>query len=134
MIKVEDYFRDSREHFGFVPSDNDLANAVDLLERVEALEADFVEDGGQVFSMTSGHRCRAKTLDLIKKGYRAAVGGKHESANAVDVADPLNELDAWLDDDKLASYGLYREAPEATKGWVHLQNIPPGSHRRTFNP
>lgn len=134
MISTEDYFRDSRANYAFVPSENDLANAVDLLERVSALEEDFVEDGGQVFSMTSGHRCRAKTLDLIAKGYRAAVGGKHESAHAVDVADPLNELDAWLDDEKLASYGLYREHPDATKGWTHLQNVPPGSHNRTFKP
>lgn len=134
MITTEDYFRDSRDNFGFVPSENDLSNAVDLLERVSALEEDFVEAGGNVLSMTSGHRCRAKTLDLIAKGYRAAVGGKHESSHAVDIADPDGLLDGWLDDEKLASYGLYRESPDATVKWCHLQNVPPGSHSRTFKP
>ena|SRR3990167_2916360 len=63
-----------------------------------------------------------------------ASGSAHRRALAVDVWDPSDKLDTWLTDAKLEAYGLYREDPDWTKGWVHLQSIAPGSGRRTFTP
>lgn len=63
-----------------------------------------------------------------------AANSKHKLAHAVDVYDPGNRIDEWLTNELLADYELYREAPEATPGWVHLQDLPPSSGRRTFNP
>jgi hypothetical protein len=50
------------------------------------------------------------------------------------VYDPSDKLDSWLTDAKLESYGLFREDPDWTKGWVHLQSVPPVSGKRTFQP
>lgn len=63
-----------------------------------------------------------------------APNSKHKTAHAVDVYDPENILDASIDDEMLAEFGLYREAPDATRGWCHLQDVAPGSGKRTFNP
>ena len=59
---------------------------------------------------------------------------KHKQGHAVDVYDPDEQLDRWITDDLLATFELWREAPEATLGWVHLQDVPPKSGRRTFKP
>jgi hypothetical protein len=71
-----------------------------------------------------------------------AAKSAHKQAHAVDVYDPGNRLDSWLSmyetenggNLMLEQYGLYREAPASTNGWCHLQDTPPGSGRRTFNP
>jgi len=52
----------------------------------------------------------------------------------VDVYDPFGDLDFWLNDAILERFELYREAPEKTSGWCHLQSVPPGSGKRTFYP
>ena len=61
-------------------------------------------------------------------------GSKHKSAHAVDVYDPQNVLDKTLTDAMLAKHGLYREHPDDTPGWCHLQNVAPNSGRRTYKP
>jgi hypothetical protein len=67
----------------------------------------------------------------------------HKQARAVDVFDPDNKFDDYISrfdlqggarNVLLERFGLYREAPHATPGWCHLQDIPPASRRRTFNP
>jgi len=64
-----------------------------------------------------------------------AARSNHERGLAVDVYDEHNELDKWLTDKLLEQFGLWREAPTATSGWwAHLQCVPPGSGRRTFQP
>lgn len=130
MITVDEYFQDSISNYNFTPKSWDYEHSDDLLTRVNKL----LEDFGEELDLRSGHRTREKTLALIAAGYRAALGGKHETSQAVDVADPHNLLDAWLSDAKLESYGLYREAPSATDTWCHLQNFPPKSGHRTFIP
>jgi len=59
---------------------------------------------------------------------------KHKIAAAVDVYDPQNEIDDFLTDEILAEFGLYREHPLRTNTWCHLQDIAPGSRKRTFWP
>jgi hypothetical protein len=63
-----------------------------------------------------------------------APGSQHRKAHAVDVYDPKNELDNLLTDIILAEYGLYREHPDSTLGWCHLQDVAPGSGYRTYRP
>lgn len=58
----------------------------------------------------------------------------HKVGMAVDIYDPANKLDAWINDGILTQYQLYREAPESTPGWCHLTTRPPRSGRRTFKP
>lgn len=72
-----------------------------------------------------------------------AAHSRHQTAHAVDVFDPSNKLDDYISkhdkdhgkvNDLLEQFGLYREAPTATNGWCHLQDVPPGSQRRTYLP
>jgi hypothetical protein len=71
-----------------------------------------------------------------------APASSHRQAKAVDVYDPGDLLDKWLDtyegengeNSKLAEHGLYRESPSATPTWCHLTTRAPGSGRRTFFP
>lgn len=63
-----------------------------------------------------------------------APNSAHKLGRAVDVYDPQEKLEDWLDDETLKSHGLYREAPAATIGWVHLTDRAPPSGRRTFMP
>lgn len=66
----------------------------------------------------------------------AAPRSKHMSGNAVDLYDPEGAIDGWCMDhlDFLAELGLWLEHPAATKGWCHLQQVPPLSGRRVFYP
>jgi hypothetical protein len=43
----------------------------------------------------------------------------------------LIEIDDWLDDAALAEFELYREHPDDTHTWCHLQDLQPGSGNRT---
>lgn len=130
MITLDEYFHDSVMNFAYLPTDTDRERADDLLTRVNAL----LEDFGEMRDVRSGHRTRDKSLKLIAAGYKAALGGNHEKCFAVDVVDNDNDLDVYLTDEMLTSYGLYREHPDATDTWVHLQSVPPKSGNRTFVP
>lgn len=68
----------------------------------------------------------------------AAPNSKHMTGQAIDIYDPDGDLDDWLMSEKgqatLDSIGLWIEHPAATKGWAHLQTLPPNSGRRVFYP
>jgi hypothetical protein len=68
----------------------------------------------------------------------AAPNSKHMTGRAIDLYDPDGDLDNWLMTDKgvgtLEALGLWMEHPSATKGWCHLQTVPPGSNKRVFYP
>lgn len=130
MILDDEYFQDSVVNFDYKPTALDHERVDDLLTRVNALLDEF----GEPLELRSGHRTRAKSLALIAAGYRAAVGGNHEKSLAIDIADPHDHLDAWLNDQRLESYGLWREHPADTISWVHVQTVPPKSGARTFKP
>ena len=68
----------------------------------------------------------------------AAPNSKHMTGQAIDLADPDGDLDEWLMSDAgldvMNAVGLWMEHPAATKGWSHLQSVPPRSGRRCFFP
>jgi hypothetical protein len=68
----------------------------------------------------------------------AARASKHLSAQAVDLDDDGGALDNWLLGESgqlaLMRIGLWMEHPAATKGWCHIQTIPPASGNRVFYP
>jgi len=89
-----------------------------------------------------------RTKSIISGGWRppainsstkgAAVNSKHITGQAVDVYDPDGDFDEWLISERgikaLEQIGLWIEHPASTKGWTHLQSVPPGSKRRVFYP
>lgn len=126
MITSDEYFQDSISNFNFTPTTEDYTCAADLLDKVNALYPDC--------ELRSGHRTMAKVEQLRAAGYRAALDSQHMHSNAVDIVDNDNSKDDALDDQQLENAQLYRESPDATDTWVHLQRVPPHSGHRTFNP
>ena len=142
MITIEQYF--SKPHI-----DQHTINADVLLGHVNALCAEAEADGVErcVDPDTGTEISGAKGGDgdggFRTPGSRTgAPESSHKKAAGVDVCDPSNALDRWIDlyelpngdNSKLKAYGLYREAPDATPGWCHLTTRAPGSGRRTFRP
>jgi hypothetical protein len=86
------------------------------------------------------------TKSLVSSGWRpprinnitdgAAPKSKHLIGLAVDLYDPEGEIDNFCmsNPDKLEKIGLWMEHPSATKGWCHLQSVPPRSGNRVFYP
>lgn len=66
----------------------------------------------------------------------AALFSRHMTGQAIDIADPEGDLDEWClkHQDVLAHIGLWQEHPASTKGWCHVQIVPPKSGNRVFYP
>lgn len=66
----------------------------------------------------------------------AAVRSKHMTAQACDLYDPDGTIDDWLMDNQPAmeEMGIWSEHPSASKGWAHVQIVPPSSKKRIFYP
>lgn len=129
MILLDDYCMGRREKYPSEWSAEIESNATDLLDRVNALLQEF----GQSRGVNSGWRPAAVNASTPN----AAPKSKHMLGQAIDLADPEGDLDEWCaenDGERLKPYGLWMEHPAATKGWCHLQSVPPKSGRRVFYP
>ena len=137
MITADEYFG-AKTH-----SDEQTKAADGLLEKVNALLDSVIwaypidpDTGTSISGVKGGAGDGGFRLPDSKTG---AAKSKHKLAHAVDVFDPDNILDASLTDELLKEFGLFREHPDATNGWCHLQDLPPGAWRmdndkRTFYP
>jgi Peptidase M15 len=130
MITREDYFMGRDNAFPLEMSTDIERNAARLLPLVNLLLTRF----GQHPKVTSGWR--PPKLNAATPG--AALNSKHMLGQAIDLADPDGDLDDWLTSEAgllaLEEYGLWMEHPAATKGWAHLQSVPPKSRKRVFYP
>jgi hypothetical protein len=131
VITLDQYLR------GRGPISQELeTNALALLSKVNNL---LVELEGHV-----DFDIYPVTNTIVSSGYRtaavnastpgAAPKSKHIQCLAIDIYDPDGDIDDYLTDAILEKYDLYREHPAATKGWCHLQSVPPNSKKRTFYP
>lgn len=103
-----------------------------------------------ILAKTAGVSLEAnpRTGTIVSSGWRpaeinatvpgAAPRSKHMTGQAIDLYDPDGDLDDWLltDDGQrvLTNLGMWMEHPSATKGWAHVQSVPPKSGRRVFFP
>ncbi len=87
---------------------------------------------GKPMQVSSGYRPPA--INAATPG--AAKYSHHMMLLACDFRDADESLDKWCLShlDVLEKCGLYLEHPDATKGWCHLQVIPPKSGKRVFRP
>ena len=91
----------------------------------------FREVWGKPMIVTSGYRSPA---------HNALVGGakrsNHMKCLAGDFAAPDESLDVFCQTNLklLEDCGLWLESPTHTKGWCHLQVVPPKSGKRIFIP
>lgn len=142
MITLEQYFRKPS-------TEQQESNALELLERVNALIEEAVRGGSFVRTTDPDTDCEISGVARGDGdgGFRApgsrtgGPGSSHREGRGVDVYDPGDRLDTWLDAFELGEnnvalerHGLYREHATATPGWCHLTTRAPGSGKRTFYP
>ena len=110
----------------------DLANRLLVLAKLAGVTLETSPRTGSI--VTSGWRPPA--INAGTPG--AAPRSKHLACQAVDLFDPDGDLDEWLmtmgGRKALEDLGLWIEHPAATKGWCHLQTVPPRSGNRVFYP
>lgn len=129
-LTLEHYFRD------FDYTQEQAQNAVELLRRVNHLLSYAEEDWGIELKVNKKTGCLIsgdtyggfRPLDCPIGAEKSA----HKQAMAVDIYDPENKLDAWLNDAILIKFDLFREHPDKTDTWLHLQTRV--TKRRTFIP
>jgi hypothetical protein len=140
MITLEQYFGEkinspdaTPERIGRAGATIGLVNKLLSRAVAEGVYAEPIDadTGTQISGSHAGYGDGGFRLSTSKTG---GPGSKHREGGAVDVYDPGDFLDDWLTNEILEEYGLYREAPESTPGWCHLQSISPHSGHRTFIP
>lgn len=132
MITSEDFMMGRNKIYP--PSEAMLKNAEETIYRTNLLLSLYYQanQDAERTKVTSGYR----PAIINAATPNAAPRSKHITCEAVDLADPEGELDDWcMDNGKaLEQVGLWQEHPSATKGWCHLQIVPPKSGRRVFYP
>lgn len=117
-----------------VPAEQTVQKVNNLLAVLEA-EGVKLEANPRTGSIVNSG-WRPLTINNQVKG--AAVRSKHITAEACDLYDPEGVIDDYLMSEAgqrvLTSARLWLEHPAATKGWSHVQTVPPASGRRTFYP
>jgi Peptidase M15 len=130
MITPQDYWMGRDDEYPLAMTPQIQANAYTTVALANALLAVF----GQGRKVNSGWRPPAVNAATPN----AAPMSKHMTGQAIDLADPEGDLDDWLmsaeGHDTMKQLGLWHEHPAATKGWAHLQTVPPRSGNRTFYP
>jgi hypothetical protein len=141
MITVDDYFMGRREQYPLALTPAIEREAHRTVGLVNAMLARALASGLHAVQ-------HPITRTPVSSGWRppvlnattpnAAPNSKHMTGHAIDLYDPDGDIDDWLISDAgqavLAELGLWMEHPSATKGWAHLQTVPPRSQRRVFYP
>lgn len=140
MITLEEYFMGRAALYPEEFSEGVQLNAQQLVDRVNALIQEMERNGIQLEMSPHSGSCvasgwRPKALNAHTPG--AALRSKHITGEAVDLYDPEGAVDDWCMTYLPAlshEIGLWMEHPSATKGWCHLQSVPPRSGNPVFYP
>lgn len=102
-------------------------NAQKLVNKVNEL-GELIDYHGVI---SSGYRSPERQRQIYaQKGEKPAMGSKHLSGHALDIADPQGELKKKILNrkvlEKLKDLDLYLENFDMTKTWVHIQDEAPG--------
>lgn len=135
MIEFDDYWMGRDSKYRGELTEEIRSHAVDLLARVDRLldqmtGVDFETHPTTGSIVSSGWRPAAVNAQVPG----AAPKSKHMTGQAIDLYDPDGDLKAWCweHSDVLGrlDIDLYMEHPSMTKGWLHLQTVPPKSQAR----
>jgi len=137
MITLQQYLGPWKGH---VDVTNEVkANALKLLVTVAELML-IMEHDGIAFpinpatkSNISGSKGGGFRTQSFSQG---APKSAHKLGLAVDIFDPLGEIDDWIMSHQaiLVAKGVYIEHPDHTKGWSHWSIKSPGSGKHVFIP
>ena len=130
MITRDDYFMGRDKSYPTDMTPDIEHNAYRMIALANVLLARF----GEGRKVNSGWR--PPMLNAATAG--AAKHSLHMTAQAVDMEDDDGLLDSWCMSDfgqnQLVDIGLWLEHPASTKGWCHVQMVPPRSGNRVFFP
>jgi len=119
----------------------DRSNALDLTPEIEKNAALTIKLANVLLARFGEGRhvnsgWRPPSINAATPG--AARKSLHMTGQAIDLEDGDGLLDDWCMSDfglaQLADIGLWLEHPSSTKGWCHLQVVPPRSGKRVFYP
>lgn len=139
QITVSDYLMGREKTYGAELTEQMRANAAATVTKANLLLA-------AMYSAGIGIEVNPHSGTPVSSGWRpaeingatvgAAPRSKHMSCQAVDLFDPEGDLDEWClaNPEILERFGLWQEHPSATKGWCHVQTLPPRSGNRVFYP
>lgn len=127
MITIEDYLMGRHLQYPAEYNNKFQCNAESLIRKVN----NFLDALNVNPRVTSGFR----PPSINRKVIGAAKRSHHQTCNAIDLEDSSGALGIKASDPALLEqFGLYLEDPTYTKGWIHLQDLPPRSKRRIFIP
>lgn len=134
MLTAAEYFRLKDQYPGDYTEEIERNGHI-TLDRVNSLLAIFRDAVGEEladYRISSGWRPPLYNASIAN----AAKRSHHMTGKAIDIRDLEGVLDDWCMDNLpiLEELGLWMEAPAFTKGWCHLQIVPPRSGKRVFNP
>jgi len=141
MITIADYFMGRREKYplALTPDiEREAFRTVDLANKLlsQAQTYGVTVDMHPVNKSPVSSGWRPPEVNAATPN--AAARSKHMTGQAIDIYDPDGDLDAWLMTGEgqaaMVALGLWHEHPSATKGWAHVQTVPPRSNNRTFYP
>lgn len=134
MITLRDYWMGRDASYPDLLTDELKAAAGETVARANLLISAYnsVTKDDEPRVVNSGWRPPA--VNAVTPG--SAPRSKHMTGQAIDISDPDGDLDEWCLEhpEILQSIGLWLEHPSATKGWTHVQIVPPKSGRRCFYP
>lgn len=140
-LTIDQFFMGRREKYPLAYTPALLPAAM----RTVAVVNDLITEG---IAQGVHFQVNPSTASLLSSGWRpaevnsktpgAAVHSKHMTCEAADIYDPDGEVDDFCLSDAgqsvLKRLGLWMEHPSATKGWCHVQIVPPRSGNRVFYP
>lgn len=140
MITIEEYFAGRDRLYPKDYTEEIQLNAQLLVDRVNVLLGEMARMGLVPEVSPSTGSCvssgwRPPALNARVAG--AALRSKHMIGQAIDLYDPEGVLDDWCMQylpPMSHKWGLWMEHPSATKGWCHLQCVPPRSGNPVFYP
>jgi hypothetical protein len=141
MIQLADYWMGRDAQYPLAMTPQIAANAARTVGLANAL-LETAELGGVRLPR------HPTTMTQVASGWRPPIvnahtpgarpNSLHMTAQAIDIYDPDGDLDAWLMSSQgltaTEALGLWMEHPACTKGWAHLQSLPPRSGNRCFYP
>lgn len=140
MIILDDYWMGRDKQFPTLLTEQIIDNAREVLGRVNLLLSWAIADHVQpaLDPRTGTHVASGWRPPAINDATaNAAHGSRHLTGEAIDLRDSgTRDLARWClkNIDALEEIGLWMEDPQWTPSWVHLQILPPGSHRRVYCP
>jgi hypothetical protein len=123
------------------------ANLDLLLAALNPIEREYIKLGHQPWVVTSGFRTMEEHAEIYRKKNEkrkreklklipVPLFSQHLKGNAVDIYDPNQDVKLFVAQNLhlFEEAGIYFEAFETTRNWVHMQRVAPRSGKRFFIP